>query len=441
MRKYLLIAAMGLAACGSDKKTTNTTPTANGNDTATDSNTNTGDGNGTTVVDESQLTGPQIALMGRFAPANGGGNLMAWAGSRITARVKGTTTVTVGLKTSNPFNLGKVSFSVTIDDEAANPAIITLDNTQAVTSFDVTLPDTEPHVVRWTKISEPAYGLAVFTGVTAGAGGELTATPALSERHIEFIGDSITNGYGVMGVDPCNGNSTNSNAEQSFATLTAKALKADYTLIAYSGRGLAMNLDGTTSTSHDAGNAANANDVMPAMFLDTVPPSSTTPTATPWDPNGHQPDVVVINLGTNDFSGATNAYVGAGNLANTCTNALCNPDETTFVAAYVAFLGQVRAAYPEAYIVATTGPMLSDNYPGTAQQHVAAKTYIQSAVTQAADAKISFYDFGVQDTTATACNSHPNATEHQAMASGGTDAQGNAQVGLVNYIKSITSWQ
>jgi lysophospholipase L1-like esterase len=440
MRKYLILAAMGLAACGSDKKSSTTTPTGNGNSTVTDPNTTTGDGN-TTIVDESQLTGPQIAMMGRFTPATGGGNLMAWAGSRITARIKGSTTASINLTTSNAFNQGKVKFSVTVDGEPANPAVIELANDwNTITPFTVTLPDTNGHVVQWTKISEPAYGLAVFKGVTAGTGGTLTNTPAPSERHIEFIGDSITNGYGVMGVDPCNGNSTNSNADESFATLTAKSLAADYTLIAYSGRGLATNLDGTTSTSHDAGNAANANDVMPAMFLDTIPPSATTPTPVAWSPNTVQPNVVVINLGTNDFSGATNAYIGAGNTSSTCTDALCNPNETTFVNAYAAFLSQVRATYPDAYIVATTGPMLSDSYPGAAQQHVAAKTYITSAVTTVNDAKISFYDFGVQDTAATACNSHPNAAEHQAMASGGTDAQGTVQPGLVSHIKLVTGW-
>ena len=440
MRKYLLIAAMGLAACGSDKKT-DTTPTGNGNDITNPNNT--GDGNNVTPVDDSQLTGPQIALMGRFAPAQGGGNLMAWAGSRITARVKGTTSVTVGLKTSNPYNQGRVSFSVTVDDAPGTPSTIVLDNNQLITNFEVTLPDTEPHVVRFTKISEPAYGLAVFTGVTAGEGGELTATPALSNRHIEFIGDSITNGYGVMQGDPCNGNSTNSNADQSFATLTAKALKADYTLIAYSGRGLAKNLDGTDSITHDANNADNANNVMPAMFLDTIPPSSTTPTAVAWDATQKQPSVVVINLGTNDFSWARIAHVNGGNTTGTCTDLLCNPDEATFVANYVAFLAQVRAAYPDAYIVATTGPMLSDNYPGTAKQHLASKTYIEAAVAQAADAKISSYDFGVQPTVdvVTACNSHPNPTEHIRMATGGTDASGDVQAGLVSYIKSITHWE
>lgn len=443
MRKYLLVAAMGLAACGSDKKG-NTSTDGNGHTVTGDSNaTNPNNGVTTPVVDTTNpntLTGPQTAYMGRFYVA-GGGNEMAWAGSRITAGVKGTNTVSVGLKTSSPYNLGKVFFSVNIDGKPATPATIQLDNTQAVTSFTVNLPDTNYHYVQWTKISEPAYGLAVFTGVTAGAGGTITNTPAPSTRHIEFIGDSIVNGYGVTGTDPCNGNSTNSNADLSFATLTAKALSADYTLIAYSGRGLATNLDGTATTTQTANDAANANNVVPAMFLNTIPPSSSSPNPIAWDPTLVPASVVVINLGTNDFSWATKSYLAAGHTSSQCTAANCNPSQTAFVQAYTAFLTKVRSTYPDAYIVATTGPMLSNSYPTAAQQHDTAKNYITAAVSAANDAKISFYDFGVQDTTTTACNSHPSIAQHQVMATGGNDASGATLAGLVSHIKGITSWQ
>lgn len=443
MRKYLLVAAMGLAACGSNKKTSTTVSNGNGNSTTITGDTGSAGGTGNanqTPVDPSTLTGPDVVQMGRFTAVTGG-NEMAWAGSRITAGVTGTNTLSVGLQTSSMYNQGTVSFSVTIDGSPAPTPVIHLDNTQAIKSFTVQLPDTKQHYVQVTKISEPAYGLAVFTGVTPGAGGTLSGTPAVSQRHIEFIGDSIVNGYGVEGTDPCNGNSTNSNADQSFATLTAKALGADYTLIAYSGRGLATNLDGTNTSTQTANDPANANNIMPAMFLNTIPPSSATPTPIAWDPTLIQPQVVVINLGTNDFSYAIKAYTATGQATTSCTATLCNPDQTAFTGAYTTFLGKVRAAYPNAHIIATTGPMLSDSYPTAAQQHATSKTWISNAVTATNDANITFYDFGVQATTSTACNSHPNASEHQAMATGGTDALNNVQVGLVSYIKSLTNWQ
>ena len=58
-------------------------------------------------------------------------------------------------------------------------------------------------------------------------------------RHIEFIGNSLTCGYGVEGKDrsePYKAETENCNL--SYATIIARYFNADYTLIAHSGRGV-----------------------------------------------------------------------------------------------------------------------------------------------------------------------------------------------------------
>ena len=61
-------------------------------------------------------------------------------------------------------------------------------------------------------------------------------------RHIEFIGNSLTCGYGVEGKDrsePYKAETENCNL--SYATIIARYFNADYTLIAHSGRGVVRN--------------------------------------------------------------------------------------------------------------------------------------------------------------------------------------------------------
>src|SRR5690606_26161583 len=82
-----------------------------------------------------------------------------------------------------------------------------------------------------------------------------------------------------------------------------------------------------------------------------------------WDFSRYQPHAVVINLGTNDLSTAV------------------DPSEEEFVAAYVELLERVRAAYPDALILCTVGPLLSG------ADLAAARAYIDAAVAQRASAR------------------------------------------------------
>ncbi len=56
------------------------------------------------------------------------------------------------------------------------------------------------------------------------------------------------------------------------------------------------------------------------------------------------PDVVVVNLGTNDFYAAPT-------------------DDALYQSTYVTFLQTLRGYYPGAQIIVTTSPMLSNYYP------------------------------------------------------------------------------
>ena len=111
----------------------------------------------------------------------------------------------------------------------------------------------------------------------------------------------------------------------------------------------------------------------------------------PWS-FAWQPDAVVINLGTNDFSTDD------------------DPPEAVFVPAYVAFLAHLRAVYPDAFILAVAPTLFGD-------EATMVSGYLQSAVDQrhmAGDAEVAFADVNV-DWIGSGCDGHPTPATHAGM--------------------------
>jgi lysophospholipase L1-like esterase len=238
------------------------------------------------------------------------------------------------------------------------------------------------HTVELYRETEASYGVSQFLGFTEGT---IMAPPASPGRLVEFIGDSITAGYGNLGNEPhpnygdpmpCHFTYDTQSAFMSYGAVTARALGADASLIAASGWGVYRSLGG------------DMNQVLPKVYANTLgymaPPT--------WD-FATKPDVVVINLGTNDF------YQG-------------DPG-ASYTTALGAFVDTIRGKYPNAWIFCALGTMLGS------PAHDQAKGYIQSVVTaHRGDAgKVAFVDLGTQDALkGTGCDWHPSVAEDQRMA-------------------------
>ena len=117
------------------------------------------------------------------------------------------------------------------------------------------------------------------------------------ERHIEFIGDSYTCGYGTEGADrnqPFRAEEENGNL--TYAAIIGRYFGAGVRQIAHSGRGIVRN--------YGDGDPENT---MPVRY-----PRALDEQAEPlWTPEGYKPDIVVIYLGTNDFSEGRQPNLGA----------------------------------------------------------------------------------------------------------------------------------
>ncbi|WLQ64982.1 SGNH/GDSL hydrolase family protein [Streptomyces sp. NBC_01208] len=150
------------------------------------------------------------------------------------------------------------------------------------------------HTVRVVKRNDTPGDTSTFGGFVAAPGGALLGKPAPRNRQIEFIGDSLTVGYGnVSGTVDCNPEEVkrNTNADVSHSALTAQQLDADYQINGLSGLGMVRNVAGicpdiTYRTYYDRALLDVDGDV--------------------WqNPGTWRPQIVVVNLGSNDFSDLT----------------------------------------------------------------------------------------------------------------------------------------
>ena len=115
--------------------------------------------------------------------------------------------------------------------------------------------------------------------------GEMLDKPADKDLYIEFIGDSISCGYGNIGNS---GDALSSDGTQAYTFITAQTLNADWSTVSWSGLGCKYGYSTTTMQ-----------DVYPAQRYNYDQ-------TTLYD-FSKQPDVVVLALGTNDNSIQPNA--------------------------------------------------------------------------------------------------------------------------------------
>ncbi|WP_299538057.1 SGNH/GDSL hydrolase family protein [uncultured Streptomyces sp.] len=150
------------------------------------------------------------------------------------------------------------------------------------------------HTVRVVKRNETPGDTSTFGGFVAAPGGAVLGKPAPRNRQIEFIGDSLTVGYGnVSGTRDCDPAQLKraTNTDVSHGALTARHLDADYQINGLSGLGMVRNVAGivpdiTYRTYYDRALLNVDGDV--------------------WhNPGTWRPQIVVVNLGANDFSDLT----------------------------------------------------------------------------------------------------------------------------------------
>lgn len=241
-----------------------------------------------------------------------------------------------------------------------------------------------PHRIRVDVVSESQAGSTVFVGIRAPSGTRPLAPPAPRRRQIEFIGDSHTVGYGnASRTRDCSTDEVwrTTDTRRGLPGELSRRYDADYQVNAISGRGMVRNYDGFA--------AATLPQAYPYALLDGGTPDRTT---------GWHPDIVVIGLGTNDFS----TPLKPGERWPTRAALHADYEDT-----YAAFVNGLRRRHPRALIVVWATDMADGEIAAEARRVV--DRLRTSGDRRAAFAVVEGLGFG-------GCHAHPDQADDRRIA-------------------------
>lgn len=235
-----------------------------------------------------------------------------------------------------------------------------------------------------------------FRGFFLDDGKTLPRRPVLPSRKIEFIGNSITCGFGTEVTDPqAPFRDETENHYHTYAAATARALNAQSLVVARSGIGIYRNYNGPRTGSPDC---------MPARYGQTLFNDSTEL----WDFSRYTPDVVCINLGTNDTS--TQPY-----------------DTELLEEGFRSFFRTVRGHYPKAKIILLSGCMLKGK---PLKDVLRALDQIAAEAKAAGDREVYRFDLTPMDgSLGYGASWHPSKAQQYKCAEE-----------LTAFIRSVTGW-
>lgn len=178
--------------------------------------------------------------------------------------------------------------------------LIPLGSVSGIVDCTPTALESDTHTLRVIAQAQNAFPKLLGFVLDEGA----STLPYEAKPVIEFIGDSITEGYISPGVNA---------TVYSYAWQTGELLGMDHNQIAYGGIKM---IQGSGTSMLDS-------------YFKRFEPSVADANNTVWDTELFQPDYIVINLGTNDPTGSS-----------------------AFQPAYTSFLTLLRQAYPDAMLFA-----------------------------------------------------------------------------------------
>ena len=230
-------------------------------------------------------------------------------------------------------------------------------------------------------------------------------------RHIEFIGDSYTCGYGTEAVNrdqPFRPGEENCNL--TYAAIIGRLFDAGIRTISHSGRGLVRNYDGAegptmtdryANTFDEAGNNLAWN----GRNTDETGHGRNNGNTGRWTDTGWAPDIVVVYLGTNDFS---------------CGK---HPEFKEWSKGTDRLLARIRSNYgadvPVLFVASKASDLLAD--------------YVRDAVKGTGDGKVywtAVHGKAHNNTYDLGASWHPNYKGHRKVA-----------CCMIPYISTITGWE
>ncbi len=230
------------------------------------------------------------------------------------------------------------------------------------------------HIVLITKKTESFERPTVFKGIILNPDSKILTPPQRPKYKIEFIGDSITVGYGNESRSiKCKNFKNHTNNYFSYAQITARELNAEANIIAISGKGVVRNYGEKEEISQKP---------MP-YYYDKV---LLTQDNKKWNFKNWKPDIAVICLGTNDFSTSP------------------HPSREIFIKSYRKLISKIKNKNRNIKIFIMSSPTLEEPL----------NTYLEEI---AKKERIKLIKQPKTQVNQLGCDWHPNVFAHQQIAS------------------------
>ncbi len=203
--------------------------------------------------------------------------------------------------------------------------------------------------------------------------GHLIDAAPKRQKYVEFIGDSITCGMGNYWIDKTDGkqdHAVNEDGTKTFATFTAEYFNADFSMISYSGIGVAYGYTGDFTMS----------DFYQKESYHRNPDKA-------YDFSGKRvPDLVIINLGTNDRSFEDQV------------------SEDIFKEKAEALIRQIRESYNKNVSILWVGGMMGESR----------LSWVSDVMTEMGGESSGLYTCSLYSDSHTGAYSHPTIAEQEA---------------------------
>ncbi|NLD26890.1 MAG: hypothetical protein GX661_05980 [Acholeplasmataceae bacterium] len=280
---------------------------------------------------------------------------------------------------------------IVVDDDFENSRRIALDKSTQDLILAEDLEEGEHKVTLYKSTESIDSHIGV---VRVSTDGKFLPEVDYKARKIEVIAASSSTGFGNLGTSSQSKSTINSDALQAYAFLAANALNADINIVAASGWGCKFSR-WTNPMTKNMFDAYKKVDVESQID---------------WEPSAYVPDVVIINLGTNDES-----YISY--MAQNQQQRYALMQE--FAEQYLALIDYVHGLYPDAKILILYGLMRES------------KIYDQTiAIYNAAKEEIDNVYLLKSEGDQAGCSAHPSAASHAQIAQS-----------VINKIKEITGWE
>ncbi len=309
-----------------------------------------------------------LRVLGRYVNCSNGAVKSAWSGTGLEMRFEGTGIAVVH---DGP----RVRYSLEVDGVQLEDFFFEEGLTTRKMATDL---EPGPHLVRIERQGEALFGVSQWRAILV-EGGALLPRPLRKARQIEIFGDSISCGYGNEGTNvECGFSAETENHRLSYGRLLARRLDAEISTVAWSGKGVASNYGGEDGPT------------LVDLAERSVPQENSI-----WFPSANGiPHLVIINLGTNDYSTDH------------------DPTDEEFNSAYERLLTLVRKLSPNALIMATVGPLLSGEDLARARKNIQS---VVEARREAGDARIVVMEMSTTNDSP-GCDYHPGLETHRKMA-------------------------